>query len=904
MVSVTNKSDVRILGIRFNALADWCPFVSYGHESLEIGHCDFLGTSGHFNAALGLDGESGSAPMVDTEIHHCLFTISTTATYRTIHVYARGTNTIDNVAIHHNVFRGTTGAAIDLDAYASCSKINITDNRFYDLTGTASVSGMAVRGGLAVAFALSDILIENNIYSNVLTTGYQSFAGIYSSSRVKIRGNIAKGGWTSGSSILGQFFAPGRIEMPLYGIEVSDNFVQGFEAFLDPDSMVFADIHDNTIYLCGNGIGLGYATQEYVKVHHNTSYNSVAAAYPAGIVCGGTVPLTSEITDNTVIDDRPIQPTSSLAIELQAGGSLSVGTTYYYVVTTLDTTGETVKSAEISITPTTGNQKIGVSWKSVTGNNGYKVYRSTTSGTYGATSLLTTTTSNSYVDTGTATTSGQPPAVATVAGPVMIYALELTAGVNHSKTKFCNNRFYLPHSTFTETIHKELGSETLPTEAFGNELTDSSGTTRYLRTGTGSEVLSDTPTLTGRTTIKTANANPMVAGTAAGNLALLDSGGSYGIWMGQGGTGTSWIQVARGDSATYYDLVLQASGGNVGIGLAAASARLHLAGGTTAANTASLKLEAGTLNTTAEDGAIERTSSHLYVTLGSTRYQLDHVIGTDVAPVASPTFTGTVIAPTVAGSASSGGTLTLGSTTHATKGNILFGTSAYDEVNNRLGIGTTTPGVKTQINSANANPMVAGTAAGNLALLDSGGLYGIYMGQSGTGKGWIQVARNDSATYYDLLLQASGGNVGVGVTGATARLHLQAGSIAANTAPLKFESGSLMTTAEVGAVEFLTDKFYGTITTGAARKEFIQGDNAITDGVNLVVGTTTGTKIGTATSQKLSLWNAMPIVQPTTGVSAASFTANSGTAVNDASTFDGYTIGQIVKALRNIGALA
>lgn len=77
-----------------------------------------------------------------------------------------------------------------------------------------------------------------------------------------------------------------------------------------------------------------------------------------------------------------------------------------------------------------------------------------------------------------------------------------------------------------------------------------------------------------------------------------------------------------------------------------------------------------------------------------------------------------------------------------------------------------------------------------------------------------------------------------------------------------------------------------------------------TDAKNFVFGTTNGTKIGTATSQKLSLWNATPIIQPTTGISAATFTANSGTAVNDASTFDGYTIKQVVKALRNIGALA
>lgn len=46
-----------------------------------------------------------------------------------------------------------------------------------------------------------------------------------------------------------------------------------------------------------------------------------------------------------------------------------------------------------------------------------------------------------------------------------------------------------------------------------------------------------------------------------------------------------------------------------------------------------------------------------------------------------------------------------------------------------------------------------------------------------------------------------------------------------------------------------------------------------------------------------------PVARPTTGVAAATFTANSGTAVNDASTFDGYTIKQVVKALRNLGLL-
>lgn len=55
---------------------------------------------------------------------------------------------------------------------------------------------------------------------------------------------------------------------------------------------------------------------------------------------------------------------------------------------------------------------------------------------------------------------------------------------------------------------------------------------------------------------------------------------------------------------------------------------------------------------------------------------------------------------------------------------------------------------------------------------------------------------------------------------------------------------------------------------------------------------------------KLGVFGATPVTQPTTGSGAASFTANAGTAVNDASTFDGYTLKQVVKALRDLGLLA
>lgn len=65
------------------------------------------------------------------------------------------------------------------------------------------------------------------------------------------------------------------------------------------------------------------------------------------------------------------------------------------------------------------------------------------------------------------------------------------------------------------------------------------------------------------------------------------------------------------------------------------------------------------------------------------------------------------------------------------------------------------------------------------------------------------------------------GGTGFGVVLPTATAHFKAGSAAAGSAPIKFTSGALNTTAEAGAVEFLTDDYYGTITTNAIRRKFV-----------------------------------------------------------------------------------
>ena len=72
---------------------------------------------------------------------------------------------------------------------------------------------------------------------------------------------------------------------------------------------------------------------------------------------------------------------------------------------------------------------------------------------------------------------------------------------------------------------------------------------------------------------------------------------------------------------------------------------------------------------------------------------------------------------------------------------------------------------------------------------------------------------------------------------------------------------------------------------------------------NLILSSPSGIQLGLSTD-KLSAFAATPVVQQTTSVTSSTFTANAGTAVNNASTFDGYTIAQVVKAMRNYGLLA
>ena len=107
-----------------------------------------------------------------------------------------------------------------------------------------------------------------------------------------------------------------------------------------------------------------------------------------------------------------------------------------------------------------------------------------------------------------------------------------------------------------------------------------------------------------------------------------------------------------------------------------------------------------------------------------------------------------------------------------------------------------------------------------------------------------------------------------------------------------------------------TNSYLKFTTTNTGEKVVLGKDLDISGDHDLIIGTSTGTKIGTATSQKIGFFNATPVTQPNGTGEATGFTAVGGTAVNDQSTFTGnvgstaYRINDIVKALKNLGILA
>jgi hypothetical protein len=138
----------------------------------------------------------------------------------------------------------------------------------------------------------------------------------------------------------------------------------------------------------------------------------------------------------------------------------------------------------------------------------------------------------------------------------------------------------------------------------------------------------------------------------------------------------------------------------------------------------------------------------------------------------------------------------------------IFDTAAIYETGGNVGIGKISSidfkldvsGNQSRFLSTQSTPLLIDRSTGNgcyIGLRD-GSTKLSYFGNS-DGNFVLQTPGSAYAIKFTVL---DGGNIGIGQTTPTAVLHLKAGTTSASSAPLKFTSGTNLTTAEAGAMEF------------------------------------------------------------------------------------------------------
>ena len=234
--------------------------------------------------------------------------------------------------------------------------------------------------------------------------------------------------------------------------------------------------------------------------------------------------------------------------------------------------------------------------------------------------------------------------------------------------------------------------------------------------------------------------------------------------------GTGYLSIATGGTS---EKIRINPSGSVGIGISAPTAKLHLVSGTTSAGTSPLKLTAGTVMSTPEDGAIEYDGTNLFYTdstntrrtLASTNSSSSSSF-TNVGQIANPSGSIT-LSPSVGNSVLiNQNTSSLGTGSGAL---VVTGGVGIGE-NLNVGGDVTTTGIITGASVTATSGMITPYIYGSAAA--SGSLY---------------LDSTVDATKGNVIISSLGGRVGIGTSSPTSTLTIR-GTANASTPLIRYNS--------------------------------------------------------------------------------------------------------------------
>lgn len=172
----------------------------------------------------------------------------------------------------------------------------------------------------------------------------------------------------------------------------------------------------------------------------------------------------------------------------------------------------------------------------------------------------------------------------------------------------------------------------------------------------------------------------------------------------------------------------------------------------------------------------------------------------------------------------------------------------WDDANNRLGIGTSSPSVQAHITGAGSQELrIQSTSGSGLLTVSSvAGQSRDFQWMTATSRRWVARANSTAE---------SGANAGSDFLIFAVD---DSNAILGNVFNATRSTGGVL----VGGAYGTGDLVLRTANTSRATFSGASALATLQDGLSIAVGTSTGTKFGTATAQKIGFFNATPVVQP------------------------------------------